>query len=113
MSFVPISVEEYVTLHAADNPDEDAADLRARFRSCVAAALAGARCRCGEPIWVIGSVFAGHVCFTCITGEAVPSRDYEIDEALLASEAGQGHRSRSRPATRSRKRHRRAFGRGG
>ena len=26
--------------------------------------------------------FAGSACFTCITGEADPSDDYEIDEAL-------------------------------
>lgn len=42
---------------------------------------AGARCDCGEPIWVIGSAETGHMCFTCITGEADPSEDYEIAEA--------------------------------
>jgi hypothetical protein len=82
MSFVPISVENYVKLHVARNCGEDPAQLRASLRDCVAAALAGQRCRCGEPIWVIGSVFAGHACFTCITGEAVRTEDYEIDVVL-------------------------------
>ena len=43
--------------------------------------LAGARCHCGEPIWVIGSVLRVHACFT-LHGEADPSEDYEIDEVL-------------------------------
>jgi len=44
----------------------------------------GARCDCGNPIWVIGSAFSGFDgCFTCITGEACPEDDYEIDEACL------------------------------
>jgi hypothetical protein len=30
---------------------------------------------------VIGSAETGHACFTCITGEADPSEDYEIAEA--------------------------------
>ena len=31
---------------------------------------------------VPGSAFAGNACFTCITGEAYPDGDYEIDEAI-------------------------------
>jgi hypothetical protein len=34
------------------------------------------------PIWAIGSAVVGNACFTCITGEADPSSDYEIDEVL-------------------------------
>jgi broad specificity phosphatase PhoE len=84
-TFVPISIEQYIQLHVRRNPDEKAAELRARLRECVAAVLRGERCQCGEPIWVIGSAVAGHACFTCITGEATPSDDYEIDEVLGAS----------------------------
>jgi len=84
MGFVPIGVENYLKLHLKNNPDEDPADLRRRLRACLEEALAGARCACGEPIWVIGSAFAGHACFTCTTGEADPSKDYEIDEVLEA-----------------------------
>jgi len=84
MSFVPIGVKEFVKLQIKNNPDEDPADLLRRLRTCIGDSLAGARCHCGEPIWVIGSVFAGHACFTCTTGEADPSEDYEIDEVLEA-----------------------------
>lgn len=84
MSFVPIGVNEYVKLHVKANPDEKASEVLARFRRCISDALAGARCFCGAPIWVVGSVSAGHGCFTCITGEAYPSEDYEIDEVLIA-----------------------------
>lgn len=84
MGFAPIGIDEYVKLHVKSNPDKDAVELIARLRRCVSEALAGARCHCGEPIWVIGSAFAGHACFTCITGEASPSEDYEIDEVLAA-----------------------------
>ena len=49
-------------------------------------------CECGEPIWVIGSAVAGHACFTCITGEATPSGDYEIDEVLGVKYGNQPNR---------------------
>jgi hypothetical protein len=84
MDFVPIGITEYVELHVKANPDENAAELLARLRSFISDALAGARCYCGAPIWVVGSVSAGHACFTCITGEAFPREDYEIDEVLAA-----------------------------
>jgi len=50
----------------------------------VADARQGARCYCGAPIWAIGSAVVGNACFPCITGEADPSSDYEIDEVLKA-----------------------------
>src|SRR5208283_817003 len=87
MGFIPIGVKEYVKLHMKINPDENPADLLRRFRTGIGDALAGARCHCGEPIWGIGSVSSGHACFTCITGEADPSEDYEIDEVLEARRA--------------------------
>jgi len=37
--------------------------------------------QCGAPIWVLAASEVGLMCFTCITGEADPSSDYEIDEA--------------------------------
>ena len=40
----------------------------------------GAKCIiCGAPIWAAGSAIAGtYMCFTCMTGEADDSDDYEI-----------------------------------
>jgi hypothetical protein len=97
MGFNPIGVEQYIRLHVKRNPDDKPAELLRSFRRCIGEALAGARCHCGEPIWVIGSVFAGHACFTCTTGEADPSEDYEIDEVLKAREV-----SSSRAGVRAR-----------
>ena len=93
MGFVPIEVREYVKLHVKANPEENPSELLARLRSCVSDALTGARCQCGAPIWVVGSVSVGYACFTCITGEAFPSEDYEIDEVLA-------FRGTSQPAVR-------------
>lgn len=82
--FVPIGIREYASLHAKANPDENPSELLARLRSCISDALKGARCQCGAPIWVVGSVSPGYGCFTCITGEAFPSEDYEIDDVVAA-----------------------------
>jgi hypothetical protein len=80
--FVPIGIQEYAKLHVKANSDENPRELLACLRSCVSDDLKGAHCECGAPIWVVGSVSAGYACFTCITGEAFPSEDYEIDEVL-------------------------------
>ena len=41
----------------------------------------GAKCMiCGAPIWAAGSAITGNnLCFTCTTGEANDSDDYEIE----------------------------------
>jgi hypothetical protein len=80
--FVPIPFDRYVELHAQSNPSVDRAEFVQRLRQAVDARKAGARCACGAFIWAIGSADAGAACFTCITGEAWPDSDYEIDEAL-------------------------------
>lgn len=34
---------------------------------------------CGSPIWVAGSALVGsYMCFTCLTGEADGSDDFEV-----------------------------------
>jgi hypothetical protein len=80
--FVPIPFDRYVELHVESNPSIDRAEFARRLRQAVDARKAGARCACGALIWAIGSAEAGAACFTCITGEAGPDSDYEIDEAL-------------------------------
>lgn len=80
--FVPISIARYVELHLAANPGTDREDFTKRLTAMVEASKTGARCQCGAPIWTIGSAEAGMGCFTCLTGEAVPDGDYEIDEVL-------------------------------
>jgi hypothetical protein len=80
--FTPISFEDYCRHHLAANPGEDEKEFRRRLREAVAAKQSGAQCECGEPIWAIGSAASHYACFTCITGEADASEEYEIDEAL-------------------------------
>ena len=80
--FVPISFDRYLDLHVQSNPSVDRAELASRLRQAVDARKAGARCVCGAFIWAIGSAEVGAACSTCITGEAWPDGDCEIDEAL-------------------------------
>ena len=65
------------------------ADNRKQVKSVLLDALSayrrGERCECGDAIWVIGSAFTGYSCFTCITGEATPDQDYELEEACQQS----------------------------
>src|SRR5260370_22863137 len=81
MGFVPIGLHEYVRMFLKSNPGQKRDEVTARLQSALKAYQEGAACHCGAPIWVLGSAEAGHACFTCITGEADPSEDYEIDEA--------------------------------
>ena len=80
--FTFISLDAYVDLHIKANlHDRSRQEVVSALRSALADHKQGAKCRCGNPTWVIGSAFAGNACFTCITGEAYPDGDYEIDEA--------------------------------
>jgi len=80
--FVPTSLEKYVELHLKSNPDASREEITTALRDTLRAYKRGAKCiNCGNPIWVIGSALAANMCFTCITGEAIPEDDYEIDEA--------------------------------
>jgi len=82
MGFVPIRMDEFIKLHRKSNPGERPDEFIRLLRRSVADALQGSRCHCGAHIWAIGSAVVGNACFTCITGEADASSDYEIDEVL-------------------------------
>ena len=81
MGFVPIHLRDYVRLYLKSNPGAGKDDITARLQSALEDYKAGKRCACGASIWVIGSADAGLMCFTCITGSADCSDDYEIAEA--------------------------------
>ena len=81
IGFTPISIEAFVTEFMKSNPGENPASVTASLKGALAAYKRGVTCSCGAPIWVIGSAVSGNACFTCITGEAVPDSDYEIDAA--------------------------------
>lgn len=99
-TFKAIAFEDYVARHLEANNDEVEADFRKALREAVDAKRAGRRCECGSPIWAIGSAVAGAMCFTCITGEAHPSDDFEIDEALEPGERRTPTRAGDKPISR-------------
>lgn len=80
---IPISINDFVekTLKASPGQftrkglyDALKATLEAKKRgvSC---------CICGSPIWAVGSAVTGsYMCFSCTTGEADDSEDYEFTE---------------------------------
>ena len=81
--FEPISISEYVKKHIQSNPSVNKESLIESLNSSVEAYKAGEKCSCGNDIWVIGSSACGwSACFSCITGEAYPDDDYEIEDAL-------------------------------
>jgi len=81
--FIPISIKEYVKLYLEANTEtkENENDVFEGLRDALTDYKNNIKCECGNPIWVVGSAAAGNACFTCITGEAKPDDDYEIDEA--------------------------------
>ena len=82
IGFNPISIEKYVEIHLRINPGSNRAEITQTLKGALADYKKGVKCQnCGNPIWVIGSALAGNMCFTCITGEAFPEDENEIDEA--------------------------------
>ena len=79
--FKKISIDKYVELHLKSNPGTKRKEITAGLKRTLTEYKQGVKCRCGNPIWVIGSAIAGNACFSCITGEAYPDNDYEIAEA--------------------------------
>lgn len=90
--FRPVSLEEYIALHLKNNPSENRADLEERLKAALRDYHKGIKCRCGNDIWVIGSASVGNGCFTCITGESMPTDEYEIDSAMKKRENKKGRR---------------------
>jgi hypothetical protein len=81
MDFVPVGIKEYVRMHLRSNPGSTAEEIREQLKAALAAHRSGERCQCGNALWIIGSAVSSYACFTCITGEAFPSDDYEIADA--------------------------------
>jgi len=79
--FAPIKLKKFVEKYIKSNPDTSRKEIETGLKAALSDYKSGVKCDCGNPIWVIGSAVAGNACFTCITGEAVPDSDYEIDEA--------------------------------
>ena len=78
---IPISIEAYVNKHCKNNPGEEPNQLRENLKQAVKDKKNGVICiNCDQEIWAIGSAVAYQGCFSCLTGEADSSEDYEIDE---------------------------------
>ena len=80
--FTPISAREFIDSCVRKNPDMTREEIAEGVDYALAAHKRGETCSCGSPLWVAGSAIAGLACFTCITLEATPDSDYEIDEAI-------------------------------
>jgi hypothetical protein len=78
---VSITIDEFVKKYLKSNKSENEKEIREDLLQAVKAKKRGVKCtNCGRPIWAIGSALEGwDACFTCITGEANSSEDYEID----------------------------------
>ncbi len=71
MDFKRITPEDFLRLNPGN--DETLEELRE------AAKHEGTCDNCGQPIWKLGSLLVGwDGCFSCITGEADASDDYEL-----------------------------------
>jgi hypothetical protein len=79
--FVPIKPNKFVEKHINSNPDTSRKEIETGLKAALKNYRSGVKCDCGNPIWAIGSAITCNACFTCITGDAVPDSDYEIDEA--------------------------------
>lgn len=79
--FSPISIEDFLKSYKESNPGVNLDNLRSVLPDVVEAKKNGAVCnQCKQPIWAVGTAVVGwDGCFTCITGEANTSEDYEIE----------------------------------
>lgn len=77
---VPISIDKFVASYIKNNPKETRQDIINSLKAAITAKQDGACCsQCGQPIWAVGTAIARwDVCFSCLTGEADDSEDYEI-----------------------------------
>jgi hypothetical protein len=92
MSFIPISIDNYIIKHLENNPSGNEKNLKERLEASLSDYNRGIKCSCGNDIWVVGSAFAGNHCFSCITGESYPHDDFEIDSAIKKREDSKGRR---------------------
>ena len=76
----PIPVKEFADMVMKNNKGNKRKELIRTLEETLQAQNAGATCMiCGAPIWAAGSAITGnYMCFTCTTGEADDSEDYEI-----------------------------------
>ena len=79
-----ISIEDFSKRFIKDNPESTLEDIKRKLKDAVKRKNRGEGCMvCGQPIWAIGTAITGSaMCFSCTTGEADSSGDYEIDQVV-------------------------------
>ena len=79
--FTYISIKKYADSIIKNNKGYNRKELIETLQETLKAKNNGAKCiTCGQPIWAAGSALTGiYQCFTCTTGEADNSEDYEIE----------------------------------
>ena len=77
----PISIPKFADMVMKNNKGYHRKELIRDLEDTLKAKRDGAVCMlCGAPIWAAGSAITGtYLCFTCTTGEADDSDDYEIE----------------------------------
>ena len=83
--FAPISIDNFLKDHKKNNPESDVIEYRRKLERAAQAKKDGAICsQCSQPIWAIGTATVEwNGCFSCITGEADNSDDYEIESVCF------------------------------
>ncbi len=83
--FAPITKEAFIKSYLKNNPHEKNNGIKDALDEAVENKQNGVKCHiCGQPIWAIGSAIVGwNGCFTCISGEADNSDDYEVDSVCF------------------------------
>lgn len=82
---IPIPIEEYIKQHLKSNPQSKESKIRQALLVAIKKKQAGVKCdNCGSEIWAIGTALVEwNGCFSCITGEADSSEDYEVDTVAV------------------------------
>ncbi|PKR81275.1 hypothetical protein CW751_05500 [Brumimicrobium salinarum] len=65
-----------------NNPSTNEAELRHNLEKTLRDYNKNIKCSCGKDIWVIGSASLGNGCYTCLTGEELPTVNYELDSVV-------------------------------
>ncbi|UCZ52675.1 hypothetical protein LGQ02_17980 [Bacillus shivajii] len=78
---VPISIEKFIQGMEKGHSEKELKEMKESILAAAQRKKNGQSCiQCGKPIWAIGSGITDmNFCFTCTTGEADDSEDYELD----------------------------------
>ena len=77
---IPITIDKFAKEYANLNKVNNFSSFKISLINALNLKEEGETCfLCGQSIWAIGTAITGsNMCFTCITGEADDSEDYEI-----------------------------------